>query len=170
MTNLHQCLLIGTFKGIWSTHLPHKGHRNHKCFLKGATLYFIGWLFLCTIRGGSRISGNGVYIYKGVCVGRFTDFISFFLNIPWKWNNLVSLRPNYFIFKAYLKNGGGGGSSKPTEPQIRHWLYVAPTGPMKMEDNSYMYTCILACTRYFGTCTIISSTSSEDSGESAQTC
>ena len=39
------------------------------------------------------------------------DFISFFLNIPipWKWNNLVSLKPNYFIFIRYLKMGGGGG-------------------------------------------------------------
>ena len=44
----------------------------------------------------------------------FTYFISFFLNIPWKWNNLVSLRPNYFIFIGYLKTGGRkGGSSKP---------------------------------------------------------
>ena len=33
------------------------------------------------IRGGSRISGNGVDVYKGVRV-RFVDFISFFLNNP----------------------------------------------------------------------------------------
>ena len=58
--------------------------------------------------GGSRISGKGVHIYKSVGV-RFVDFISFFVNIPWKWNNLVSLRPNYFIFIGYLKTGGGGG-------------------------------------------------------------
>ena len=34
-------------------------------------------------RGGARISGKGVYIYKGVGV-RLADFISFFffLNIP----------------------------------------------------------------------------------------
>ena len=37
------------------------------------------------------------------------DFISFFLNIPLRLNNLVSLRPNYFIFMEYLKTGGGGG-------------------------------------------------------------
>ena len=41
-----------------------------------------------TNRGGSRISGKGVYMYKGVCRrgggggGCFVDFISFFLNIP----------------------------------------------------------------------------------------
>ena len=32
------------------------------------------------IGGGSRISGNGAHIYKGVGV-HFADFISFFLNI-----------------------------------------------------------------------------------------
>ena len=32
-------------------------------------------------RGGSKISGKGVHIDKDVRV-RFTDFISFFLNIP----------------------------------------------------------------------------------------
>ena len=37
----------------------------------------------------------------------FADFIPFSLNIPWKWNNLVSLRPNYFIFIKYLKTGAG---------------------------------------------------------------
>ena len=41
-------------------------------------------------RGGSRISEKGVHTFK--CVGvRFAHFITFFLNIPWKWNNLVSL-------------------------------------------------------------------------------
>ena len=34
-------------------------------------------------RGGSRISGKGVHMYKGLCVGvHSADFISFFLNIP----------------------------------------------------------------------------------------
>ena len=41
--------------------------------------------FVCTqnqlIRGGSRISGKGVRMYKGVGVS-FAHFISFFLNIP----------------------------------------------------------------------------------------
>ena len=32
-------------------------------------------------RGGSRISGKGVHMYKGVWV-RFADFVSFCLNIP----------------------------------------------------------------------------------------
>ena len=47
---------------------------------------------------------------------RFPDFISFFSNIP-----QVSLRPNYFIFIEYLKNGGGGAeglSSEPSEPLL----------------------------------------------------
>ena len=34
-------------------------------------------------------------------------------------NNLVSLRPNYFIFIGYLKTGGGVvGSSEPPEPTL----------------------------------------------------
>ena len=74
---------------------------------------------------GSRISRKGVHMYKRVGV-HFADFISFFLNIPWKWNNLVSLRPNFFIFIGYFKNwgqaGGGGGVNEPPEPPLNHGL------------------------------------------------
>ena len=45
---------------------------------------------------------KGVDMYKGVGV-LFANYISFFLNIP--RNNLVLLRPNYFIFIGYLKTG-----------------------------------------------------------------
>ena len=58
-----------------------------------------------------------VHMYNGVGV-RFDDFIYFFLNIPWKWNTLVSLRPNSFIFMGYLKTGGGRDRSNPLG--IRH--------------------------------------------------
>ena len=70
-------------------------------------------------RGGSMISGKGVHMYKGwgVC---FAHFTSFFLNIPWKWNNLVSLRPNYFIFIGYLKMGAGRGV-RVNPLWISHW-------------------------------------------------
>ena len=63
------------------------------------------------------------FICKGVGVC-FADFISFFLNIPWKWNdlvnNLVSLRPNYFIFIWYLKTEewGVGFANEPREPPL----------------------------------------------------
>ena len=59
--------------------------------------------------GGSRISGKGAhnFMYRGVG-GSLCWFYLIFLNIPWKWNNLVSLRPNYFIFKGYFKVVGGG--------------------------------------------------------------
>ena len=43
------------------------------------------------------------------CVGFTADFISFSINIPWKCNNLVSMRPNYFIFMGYLKTSSGEG-------------------------------------------------------------
>ena len=54
------------------------------------------------------IPQRGFIIYKGVGF-HFADFISFFLSILWKRNNLVSLKPNYFIFIGHLKMGGGGG-------------------------------------------------------------
>ena len=63
-------------------------------------------LHFCSIillRGGSRIS-------VGFTLLILSHF--FFLNIPWKWNNLVSLRPNYFIFIVYFKRGGGGGGKE----------------------------------------------------------
>ena len=57
-----------------------------------------------------------MYKWMGV---PFAEFISFFLNIPGKLNNLVSLRPNYFIFIGYLKMGDKeGGSSEPPEPPL----------------------------------------------------
>ena len=39
-------------------------------------------------------------------------YLVFFLNIPWKLYNLVSTRPNYFIFIGYLKNWGPRGRFK----------------------------------------------------------
>ena len=85
-------------------------------------LYFHKALTGCS--GGSRISGKRVYIYKGVGV-RFADFLSFFLNIPWKWNNLVSLRPNYFIYIEYWKTEDGEGDwSEPPEPPLDPQLWL----------------------------------------------
>ena len=68
---------------------------------------------------GYLVGGGGEgfrCVKEGVGVA---DFISFFLNIPRKWNNLVSVIPNYFIFVIYLKNcGQGWGSSEPPEPPL----------------------------------------------------
>ena len=55
-----------------------------------------------------------IHVCVCVCVvgggGGFVWLIlSHFFNIPWKWNNLVSLRPNYFIFVGYFKTGGREG-------------------------------------------------------------
>ena len=50
------------------------------------------------------------------CGSRVTDYVSFFLNTPWKWNSLVS--PNYFIFIGYLKTGGGGECEPPLDPSL----------------------------------------------------
>ena len=66
-------------------------------------------------RGGSRISGMGSHMFKSVGI-RLAEFIPFFLNIPWKRNNLVSVRPNYFIFIGFLKRGTGRFERTPWTP------------------------------------------------------
>ena len=87
------------------------------------------------IWGGSRISGKWVHMYKYAGV-RFADF-----NISWKWNNLVSLRPNYFIFIGYLKTGRRGGrSSEPPEttldPPLPSIYSFSKTGSYNISDGS----------------------------------
>ena len=69
-------------------------------------------------RGGSRISGKGVHIYIYICKVR--EFHLIFLKYPLKRNNLVSLRPNHFIFTGYLKTEGrvGGGAIERSEPPL----------------------------------------------------
>ena len=63
-----------------------------------------------------QVSGKAVLMYKSVGV-RFADFTSLFLNILWKWNNLVSPRPNYFIFMGYFKTRGREGiQANPLNP------------------------------------------------------
>ena len=84
------------------------------------------WTCTCTYRTCAQ--GRIQHFWKrgsfeGVWV-RFPGFISFFLNIPWKWNNLVSLRPNYSIFIGYLKTGGGGGGGQANPLWICHWRYI----------------------------------------------
>ena len=54
-----------------------------------------------TDRGGSRISGKGALWVFALLILSY-----FFLNIPCKWDNLVSLRPNYSIYIRGLKTGG----------------------------------------------------------------
>ena len=48
----------------------------------------------------------------------FGNFVTVFLSTQWKWNNLVSLRPNYFVYIGYLKRGRVGGLSEPPEPPL----------------------------------------------------
>ena len=73
------------------------------------------WRYHWFNRDASRISGKVVHMYKGVGF-RFADFISLFFNVPWKYNKLVSLRPNYFILIRDLKTGVGVVRSEPPEP------------------------------------------------------
>ena len=57
-----------------------------------------------------------IKVWGGVCLA---DFISFFLNILWKWRNSVLLSPNYFIFIGYLETGGRENPSGSTTGE--HW-------------------------------------------------
>ena len=62
-------------------------------------------------------SADPGFLKKGfICIkvlGSICWFSIIYLNIPWKWNNLVSLRPNHFIFIGYLKTGTWRRSSEP---------------------------------------------------------
>ena len=90
-------------------------------------------------RGGSRISGKGGggFICMQEWGVRFADFISFFLNIPWKWNNLVSLRPNNFIFIGYLKTGFVEGGSLVNPLWICHWDPTKPTAVALLDSFTW---------------------------------
>ena len=59
---------------------------------------------LALIHGGSRISQKAIHMYKGMGV-HLADFINFF-KYPMK------MRPNYFMFKGYLKMGAGRGFTR----------------------------------------------------------
>ena len=100
--------------------------------------------FLLKWKKWSRSGGYPGFVERGfICIkvwGFALLILShFFLNIPWKWNNLVSLRPNNFIFIGYLKTGVERGvranplnpSGSPTDLcigrwhfQLRFWLAV----------------------------------------------
>ena len=82
------------------------------------------------MQGKIKDSWKGVNMYKGVGV-RLADFISFILNIPWKWNNLVSLRPNYFIFIGYLIAGRGGALDPPLQCAPNHLLRTKQHLPLQ---------------------------------------
>ena len=69
----------------------------------------------------------------------FADFISFFLNILWKWNNLVLLRPNYFILIGYLITGGVEEGLSPEPP-------LDP--PLNLGKNLYVRASKLVITTY----------------------
>ena len=64
-----------------------------------------------------------------------------FLNILWKWNNFVSVRPNYFIFFGYLrKNKIKSATLYKYEPPIQK-SWISPCrgstySPLYMYNNS----------------------------------
>ena len=98
----------GYFISCWTCSWQRPVMSNDKChkmiqsFMIFMTIY-LGWFI---------VKGESYFLFKSVAdpeggSGGSLDTPPppplFFLNIPWKWNNLVSLRPNYFIFKGYLR-------------------------------------------------------------------
>ena len=79
--------MLTNYKKVFALYGPPSPENLHSEFL--------------TKRGGSRISGKGVHIYKGLGV-RFADFISFFLKYS-------MIEAKFFHFHGILKTGGGGG-------------------------------------------------------------
>ena len=66
----------------------------------------------------------------------------FFLNILWNWNNLVSSRPNYFIFIEYLLAGRFGGEpwTPPGFATPNHLLRTKQCWPLQViELSEYLF-------------------------------
>ena len=92
-------------------------------------------------RGGSRISGKGGHIYKGVGVC-FADFILFFLNIPF---GLTETK--LFHFNRIFKNGDREvGSSEPTlDLPLRDFSRDADKCPYQILGLKPHYIAVNAC-------------------------
>ena len=72
-----------------------------------------------TIRGGSRISVSGIYMYKDVGYA-FADFISFFLNISHENEMIWS---HFFVIWYFKTADREGVQANPLNPKtIRHWI------------------------------------------------
>ena len=91
-------------------------------------------IFQVNIQMQEQIKDSWMYKRVG---DRFVDFFSFILNIPWKWNNLVSMRPNYFIFIGYLRTGWVRILWTPLDPPLQctpnhlsrteqYWPFIHP--------------------------------------------
>ena len=94
-------------------------------------LPFIEWLKALAITGDDP----GFLERRRVCIKvyRYGDMLCWiyliFLNIPWKWNTLASLRPNYFIFIGYFKTGGGRGvPANPSRSATGSQYYISCQG------------------------------------------
>ena len=57
-----------------------------------------------------------------------------FLNILWKWNNLVSVRPNYFIFMEYLRKKRWNQQSEPSHLYIYEPLSRNPGSAPELDS------------------------------------
>ena len=116
-------------------------------------------------RGRSRVSGQGYHMYKGVCVcmcvcvggggGSPCRLYLIFLKYPMNMKNLVSLRPNYFIFIDLKTRGGGRRFAQLPDPPLDPPLFLCGCTPLtkftterlQMTVTSYTYS-YLSCWRH----------------------
>ena len=94
-TNGHM-LLLSAYALFFQTNHSVKKKFMIICCL---TLYLImdSFIWFDTMKWQWRIQRG----FQGVRLNPLPNRV--FFNILWKWNNLVSLRPNYFIFMGYLR-------------------------------------------------------------------
>ena len=58
-----------------------------------------------------------------------------FLNILWKWNNLVSVRPNYFIFMGYLISAKGTPYEPPFQKSCKSYELAYSDHPTYLQSQ-----------------------------------
>ena len=60
-----------------------------------------------------------------------------FFYILWKWNNLVSVRPNYFLCMGYLRKMRKNQQSEPHHPHTQTYLYIWTPTPTRKCNYTY---------------------------------
>ena len=74
-------------------------------------------------------------MYKAVCGGGGVALLilsHFLLNIPLKWNNLVSLTKSFHFHKIFKTGVGEGGSR---EPPLTNYKELSNSGPIKEDED-----------------------------------
>ena len=95
----------------WASKDPRIHHAKVNDSVQTRLIPMLVWVFLWRMESHivGLLAGHLCFDKSGGSRGGFRGFARIplpaprFLNILWKWNNLVSVRPNYFIFFGYDK-------------------------------------------------------------------